>query len=55
MILLLECKKDFNQRCAQEVVEPAMSRAKADTGYNDHPQSLVNRLERYLGSVAHER
>jgi hypothetical protein len=58
MILLLECKKNrknFNGRCAQEVVEPAMSRLKADTGYNDHPRSLINRLERYLRSVAHER
>jgi hypothetical protein len=58
MILLLECKKtkkDFNQRCATEVVEPVMSRVKAHAGYNDNPESLVYRLERYLRSVAHER
>jgi hypothetical protein len=58
MILLLECKKtrkNFNERCAKEVVEPVMSRVKAHAGYNDNPGSLVYRLERYLRSVAHGR
>jgi hypothetical protein len=57
MKLFIRCKntkEDFRQRCAEEVVEPIISRVNEDAGYNASPASLVYRLEVYLRAVRGE-
>ena len=58
MTLFLECKQtkqNFNSRCANEVVEPALSRVNGQTDCDCSPSSLVYRLEMHLKSIRGEK
>jgi hypothetical protein len=58
MALFLECKdtkENFNTRCTNEVVEPALSRVNAQTVCDYSPSSLVYRLEMHLKSIRGEK
>jgi hypothetical protein len=57
MILFIECKntkEDFSARCANEIVEPAISRINDYAWQDNSTASLVYRLEMYLRSVRGE-
>jgi hypothetical protein len=57
MRLFIRCKnskENFRQLCAEEIVEPIISRVNEDAGYNASPASLVYRLEVYLRAVRGE-
>jgi hypothetical protein len=58
MTLFLECKKtkeSFNTRCANEVVEKALSRVNSQTDCDHSLTSLVYRLEMHLKSMRGEK